>query len=205
MSLTGVEEDYLTLLDWRRRVSTLYAGVRGALVTEPLAAHALWRAGRDELFGKHPQSALPEEARVSFRGLRYFAYDKRYALSAPVRPLPHERFDVPTSTEGVIPFVRFGAVDLEFGSLEVFWLDAYGGGVFIPFRDATSGTTTYGGGRYLLDTAKGADLGSIGDRLVLDFNFSYHPSCVYDPKWICPLAPLSNRLAVAIEAGERTS
>ena len=187
MSLTGVEEDYLTLLDWRRRVSTLYAGVRGALVTEPLAAHALWRAGRDELFGKHPQSALPEEARVSFRGLRYFAYDKRYALSAPVRPLPHERFDVPTSTEGVIPFVRFGAVDLEFGSLEVFWLDAYGGG------------------RYLLDTAKGADLGSIGDRLVLDFNFSYHPSCVYDPKWICPLAPLSNRLAVAIEAGERIS
>jgi uncharacterized protein len=103
----------------------------------------------------------------------------------------------------VIPFVRFGAFDLDVGSLEVFWLDAYGGGVFIPFRDATSGSSTYGGGRYLLDTAKGADLGSIDDRLVLDFNFAYHPSCVYDPKWVCPLAPPSNRLAVAIEAGER--
>jgi uncharacterized protein len=203
VSLTGVEEDYLTLLDWRRRVATLYAGVRGALVTEPMAAHALWRAGRDELFGKHPQSAIPASERASFRGLGYFSYDKRFALEASVRPLPHERFDVPTSTEGVIPFVRFGAVDLDVGSLEVFWLDAYGGGVFIPFRDATSGSSTYGGGRYLLDTAKGADLGSIDDRLVLDFNFAYHPSCVYDAKWVCPLAPPSNRLAVAIEAGER--
>ena len=67
----------------------------------------------------------------------------------------------------------------------------------------SSGTTTYGGGRYLLDTAKGADLGSIGDRLVLDFNFSYHPSCVYDPRWSCPLAPPENRLTVPIRAGER--
>ena len=74
--------------------------------------------------------------------------------------------------------------------------------MFLPFRDATSGNTTYGGGRYLLDTAKGADLGSAGDALVLDFNFAYHPSCVYDPKWVCPLAPLANRLAVAVEAGE---
>jgi len=103
----------------------------------------------------------------------------------------------------VIPFVRFGAVDLPVGTLEVFWLDAYSGGVFLPFRDATAGTTTYGGGRYLLDTAKSADLGSVGDELVLDFNFAYHPSCRYDPKWVCPLAPRSNRLTVPIEAGER--
>lgn len=197
-------DEYITLLDWRRRVATLYAGVRGALVTEPKAAHALWRAGRDELFAKHPQSALPPESRATFRGLRYFAYDPRFAVTAKVRASPEERYDVETSTEGVIPFVRFGAVDLEFGSLEVFWLDAYSGGVFIPFRDATAGTSTYGGGRYLLDTAKGADLGSIDDRLVLDFNFAYHPSCFYDPKWTCPLAPPGNRLAVAIEAGERT-
>ena len=43
---------------------------------------------------------------------------------------------------------------------------------------------------------------SSGETLVLDFNFAYHPSCVYDPKWTCPLAPLANRLAVAVEAGE---
>ena len=74
-----------------------------------------------------------------------------------------------TSGDGVIPFVRFGAVDLDVGSLEVFWLDAYSGGVFVPFRDSTAGKTTYGGGRYLLDTAKSADLGVIGDELILDF------------------------------------
>ena len=98
----------------------------------------------------------------------------------------------------------FSAVDLPIGSLEVFWLDAYGGGVFLPFRDLTSGKTTYGGGRYLLDTAKGADLGGDGGTLRLDFNFAYHPSCHYDPQLVCPLAPPANRLAVAIEAGELT-
>ncbi len=88
-------------------------------------------------------------------------------------------------------------------SLEVHWLEAYGGGVFLSFGDATSGRETYGGGRYLLDTVKGADLGSAGDRLVLDFNFAYNPSCAYDPRWVCPLAPPANRLPVAVEAGER--
>ena len=73
----------------------------------------------------------------------------------------------------------------------------------MPFRDATAGSSTYGAGRYLLDTAKGADLGLDGGLLVLDFNFSYHPSCRYDPAWQCPLAPPQNVLAVAIEAGER--
>lgn len=198
-----MSEDYLTLLDWRRRVAALYADVRAKLPHDAADAHARWRAGRDELFKSHPQSALPEPERARFRGLPYFDYERRFALSGRVRPLPEERYDVATSTEGVIPFVRFGAIDLEIGTLEVFWLDAYGGGVFVPFRDASAGKTTYGGGRYLLDTAKGADLGSVNDRLVLDFNFAYHPSCVYDPRWTCPLAPPGNRVSVAIEAGER--
>jgi uncharacterized protein (DUF1684 family) len=198
------EESYLELLDYRRRVNTLYADVRGLLSTDAVAAHARWRAGRDELFGAHPQSALPAHERAKFAGLAYKDYDPSFAFSVVVRPLPHERYDVGTSTGDVIPFVRFGAVDLPIGSLEVFWLDAYGGGVFLPFRDGTSGKTTYGGGRYLLDTAKGADLGGDPGRLRLDFNFAYHPSCHYDPQWVCPLAPLSNRLEVAIEAGELT-
>jgi uncharacterized protein (DUF1684 family) len=194
--------EYLDLLDYRRRVAELYAEVRALRERDPRQAHARWRAGRDVLFGRHPQSALPPDARRRFRGLAYHEYDPRFVFQAPVRALAEERYDVPTSTGGVIPFVRFGAVDLPIGSLEVFWLDAYGGGVFLPFRDATSGTTTYGGGRYLLDTAKGADLGGGGDRLVLDFNYAYHPSCHYDPRWVCPLAPPANRLAVAIAAGE---
>jgi uncharacterized protein len=198
-----VSEEYLTLLDWRRRVADLYSGVRAKLRTDVPAAHALWRSTRDELFRSHPQSPVIPSERAQFRGLPYYDYDSRFAKRGKVRSLPEERYDVGTSTGGVIPFVRFGAVDLDVGSLEVFWLDAYSGGVFLPFRDATAGTTTYGGGRYLLDTAKSADLGAVGDELVLDFNFAYHPSCRYDPKWVCPLAPLGNRLQVAIEAGER--
>jgi uncharacterized protein (DUF1684 family) len=198
-----VSEDYVTLLDWRRRVADLYSSVRARLRTDAPAAHALWRSTRDELFRAHPQSPIPEAERPSFRGLPYYDYDPRFAKRGRIRPLPPERYDVATSGDGVIPFVRIGAVDLDVGSLEVFWLDAYSGGVFVPFRDATAGKTTYGGGRYLLDTAKSADLGAIGDELILDFNFAYHPSCRYDPKWVCPLAPPGNRPRVAIEAGER--
>ncbi|TMC07776.1 MAG: DUF1684 domain-containing protein [Chloroflexi bacterium] len=195
-------DELLDLLDYRRRVRDLYGEVRALRERDARAAHQRWRAVRDELFRSHPQSALPPEGRAAFRGLPYRDYDPAFAFTAVVRPLPRERYDVDTSTGGVIRFVRFGAVDLPIGTLEVLWLDEYSGGVFLPFRDATSGRTTYGGGRYLLDTAKGADLGSIGDALILDFNFAYHPSCVYDAGWVCPLAPLANRLTSAVEAGE---
>lgn len=198
-----MSDPLLDLLDYRRRVNELYAEVRALRERDPRSAHARWRIVRDELFRTHPQSALPSEKRAGFRGLAYYDYDPAFVFAAMVRRVTHERYDVDTSTGGVIPFVRFGAVDLPIGTLEVLWLDEYSGGVFLPFRDATSGKTTYGGCRYLLDTAKSADLGSRGDALVLDFNFAYHPSCVYDPKWVCPLAPLANRLAVAVEAGER--
>ena len=197
-----MSQPQLELLDYRRRTSELYAEVRALRIRDAVAAHRLWREVRDELFRSHPQSALPPLERERFHGLAYHDYDPAFAFSAAVRPLPEERRDVGTSTGGVIPFVRFGAVDLPLGTLEVLSLDAYSGGVFLPFRDATSGRTTYGGGRYLLDTAKGADLGSVGDVLVVDFNFAYHPSCHYDPQWVCPLAPPANRLDAVIAAGE---
>ena len=85
----------------------------------------------------------------------------------------------------------------------MWWLGSYGGGVFVPLKDASAGQRTYGGGRYVLDTVKGADLG--GDahdgRLVLDLNFAYNPSCAYDPRWSCPLAPEGNRVAAPVTAG----
>jgi uncharacterized protein (DUF1684 family) len=106
-----------------------------------------------------------------------------------------------------MPYSRIGWVSFTVGEaptrLAVFWLNEYAGGIFIPFRDGTSGTETYGGGRYLWDSGKGADLGSEGDELVIDFNYAYHPSCVYDPIWSCPLAPPENWLTVPIPAGER--
>jgi hypothetical protein len=82
---------------------------------------------------------------------------------------------------------------------------SYGGGVFLPFRDTTAGTETYGAGRYLLDTLKSADHGTdpATGELILDFNMAFHPSCAHDPRWSCPLAPPESRLAVAVRAGER--
>ncbi|MDQ1396978.1 MAG: uncharacterized protein QOG64_2237, partial [Acidimicrobiaceae bacterium] len=100
-------------------------------------------------------------------------------------------------------FCRIGRIRLgDLGRLDVWWLAAYGGGVFVPLKDALAGRRTYGGGRYLLDTTKGADLGGPGRSLVVDLNFAYNPSCAYDPAWACPLAPPGNVLDVAVEAGE---
>ena len=196
-------DDYLTLLDWRRRVADMYSGVRARLDRDPSDANAYWRRCRDDLFRTHPQSPLPADERARFASLRYFDYDPRFAFTAAIRPLPELRCSVGTSNSDEMPMVRVGAVDLPVGTLDVMWLDTYGGGLFVPFSDATAGNTTYGGGRYLLDTAKSADLGARDGALVLDFNFAYNPSCAYDSKWTCPLAPPANRLAAAIEAGER--
>ena len=90
-------------------------------------------------------------------------------------------------------------------TLAVYWLRGYAGGLFLPFRDATNGTATYGAGRYLVDAAKSADLGAddTTGELIIDANFAYQPSCAFDPRWACPLAPPENRLDLAVEAGER--
>lgn len=194
----------LDLLDWRRRTAELYADARRLWPNEAAAAHARWRATRDELFATHPQSPIPAAERAAFPGLAYYAYNPSLAFVASVEPLSLERTEVPTSTGTPMTFERIGVVRLPIGSLEVFWLDTYGGGLFVPLRDATAGVTTYGAGRYVLDTVKGADLGSTpAGELVVDLNFAYQPSCSYDPSWACPLAPPGNRLDVPVEAGER--
>lgn len=117
--------------------------------------------------------------------------------------------ELPVSAGGTMAMRRIGHVEIPFPGgprrLGVFWMSGYAGGIFIPFRDATNGSETYGAGRYLLDGAKSADLGGDAARrtLVLDFNFAFHPSCAFDPKWACPLAPPENRLDIPIRAGER--
>jgi uncharacterized protein (DUF1684 family) len=197
----AIGSSYLELLDYRRRVHLIYARVRQMAQRDPLAAHAHWRAERDKLFGEHPQSALGLR-RSAFRGLRYAPYDPSLRFIAAVRHDLGPADPPQPGNEGPL-FHRFGMVDLPVGRLELYWLDDYAGGVFLPFRDATNGDITYGGGRYLLDTAKGADLGSTGEgALILDFNFAYNPSCHYDPMWTCPLASPANRLATRVTAGE---
>lgn len=197
--------EHLQLLDWKRRVSDLYEAIRRS--RDPRAAWASWRATREELFATHPQSPVPEPDRTGFPGLRYFDYDPKGRVFAAVEHADPVPYDIETSGGGTYRFVHFGVARFDLLgdalTLGLYWLEGYAGGLFLPFLDATGGAETYGAGRYLLDTVKGADLGTDDDRLVLDFNFAYHPSCVYDPRWICPLAPSGNRLAVPIRMGER--
>jgi uncharacterized protein (DUF1684 family) len=192
----------LTLLDWRRRVAALYAAARTA--TDPETGWRTWRDGRDELFAGHPDSPLDEAARARFDGLPCAPYDPALRFEPVLEPAPPARLELPTAADGVVPLDRIGTVALGgLGRIDVWWLGSYGGGVFLPLRDGTAGTTTYGGGRYLLDTVKGADLGGVEDRLVVDLNFAYHPSCTYDPRWSCPLAPEGNRVPARVAAGEQ--
>ncbi len=194
--------------DWRRRVFALYAEVRAS--TDLFAAHDLWRRERDRLFAEHPSSPLLPDDRAVFTGLPVTPYDPSWRFEVEVRPADARHLDFATGTDGVVPFDLVGIVDVPgVGSLDVWKLGSYGGGIFLPVKDALAGCPggTYGGGRYLLDTIKGADLGSgsAPDSLVLDFNFAYNPSCAYDPEWACPLAQAGNTVAVEIPVGERYS
>ena len=196
----------LELLDWRRRIFAVYAEARGS--GDPRTAWDRWREVRRELIVHHPQSPIRDPgARAGYPGPAYFDYDPAARVLADVEPSTPERRVIEGSADGRFEMTRFGEARFDlYGqsyALGLYWIEAYGGGVFLSFRDATSGGETYGAGRYLLDTVKGADLGSEGGRLVLDFNFAYQPSCSYDPMWVCPLVPPENRLAVEVRAGER--
>lgn len=199
----------LQVADWRRRVFALYAAVRAA--PTPRDGHDLWRRERDELMARHPASPLLPADRTAFAGLPMAPYDPAWRFELPVVPAEPRRIEVATGTDGVVPFERIGAVELPAvsehagGRLDVWRLASYGGGVFVPVRDALAGQPggTYGGGRYLIDTVKGADLGGDGATLTIDLNFAYNPSCAYDPAWACPLAPPGNVIAAPVPVGER--
>jgi uncharacterized protein len=197
----------LDLLDYRRRVFAMYSQIREQGTAAP-ASFALFRSTRDDLFATHPQSALDTQQKSTFRGLRYYEYNPAYRMLVALNQnVEQVEYFADGGHDGDVKIRQIGQVDFELpngtGSLGVFWIAGYGGGIFIPFRDATNGDASYGGGRYLLDTIKGADLGSDGDKLVLDFNYAYHPSCYYNARWTCPLAPMQNRLSFRVEAGEQ--
>ena len=200
--------DHEALLDYRRSVSEMYARAREKDVN-PAVRSERFRRERAELFRHHPQSPLSEEALDRFGTPRYYDYDPalRHLLTVDYGVEP-EVMEVQLQEDGLMRLQRFGTVRFPVEGTEhmlsLFWVSGYGGGVLLPFRDATSGEETYGGGRYVLDTIKHADLGSEDGRLVVDFNFAYNPSCAYDPRWHCPLAPIENHLSVEIRAGEKS-
>ncbi len=214
---------WLDLYDWRRRVAHIYRERERALLGGEDAEAALdrFRARKDDLFAHHPQSPLDEAHRTAFAGLNYFPYNPALRLEGFLQPdMSDGAEEVGTSAANTMLMRR--AASLHFSidgvplQLTVYWIDVYGGGLFVPFRDATCPGESYGGGRYLFDTVKGSDflrldigeagggaVGYEGGRVVIDFNYAYNPSCAYDPRWACPLAPRENYLAMAIRAGER--
>jgi uncharacterized protein (DUF1684 family) len=209
----GSATDRAWLADWRRRVATLYTEVRGMAAADPDIALAHWRAVRENLYKEHPQSPVPPESRATFQAA-HFDHDPSLRFEVVIEPSPPPALgamtlELPNSGADTLAFTRIGRITIPFAEgprdLSVFWMAGYAGGLFIPFRDATNGHETYPAGRYLVDGAKSADLGGdpASGTVTIDFNFAYQPSCAFDPRWACPLAPPENRLDIAVRAGER--
>jgi len=168
-----------------------------------------FREDKDDFFRTHARSPVPAAERAAFNGIPYFPIDE--ALRFEDRPLePYtgaepSNFQIPTTDGQLRPAHRAGVLRFEIEGqplqLTAYRFDGADGGdgeaLFVPFLDGTTGTESYGAGRYL-------DLDPEDDGTYwLDFNLAYHPSCVYDPQYSCPLTPAENRLPVRIEAGER--
>jgi len=206
--------DYLDLYDYRCRVADMYRMRRQATLAGEDAATVLqrFREARNELFVKHSQSALDVEQKRKFQGLRYFPYNPAMCVEADIdtdgEPV---QLSVVMNAEETMTMTTVGQLHFTLEgvrvALSLYWLNIYGGGLFLSFRDTTSPAESYGGGRYLFDTIKGSDfLASTGafviERILLDFNYAYNPSCAYNDRWVCPLAPVENRLSIPIRAGE---
>ena len=165
-----------------------------------------FRADKDDYFKNGDHSPIPAAEREAFSGLPYYAVDESLRFEEltlqPYTGDEPSHFQIPTSDGKLRPAHRGGVFRFEIGG-EPHQLTAYvlndgdPTSLFVPFLDATSGTETYGAGRYL-------DLEPEDDgTYVLDFNIAYHPSCVYDVIFSCPITPPENRLPIRIEAGER--
>lgn len=201
-------DDPVSLADWRRRVAEMYARARWQAGEDPKRAWEAFRSSRDALFKSHSQSPLSSVEIERFEAIEYFPYDPRWRLIGRLEgSAKAHTYSLNLEDDGLFRYTQIGMLRLEAptgeAKLALYSVEGYGGGLFLPLLDGTNGETSYGGGRYLLDTIKGADLGLDGDGFVLDFNFAYNPSCAYDPLWVCPLAPRENRLPFEVLAGEK--
>jgi uncharacterized protein (DUF1684 family) len=196
----------IAMADWRLQMQSLYAVLRG--FDDPYEAWGLWKARYNELLATHPSSPMKTADKLTFRGIKMFEYD------------PAKRFEVDvTDDKGMMQFQDLGVdghahyqqlgktVGLQDAlgqELSVYWMLGYGGGLFVPFRDKSAGFDTFRTGRILIDAVKGADLGLTPDgKMILDFNFAYHPSTMWDVSIDYISVPDGNHLPVAVKAGER--
>jgi uncharacterized protein (DUF1684 family) len=165
-----------------------------------------FREDKDDYFATDPRSPIPGDERATFQGLPYYDIDEGLRFEdrtlEPYTGDAPSDFQIPTSDGKLRPAHRAGYLSFEIDGathrLTAYTFDGGdGGSLFVPFLDSTSGTETYGAGRYM-DIEPEED-----GTYALDFNVAYHPSCVYDPRYSCPLTPAENRLPIRVEAGER--
>lgn len=198
----------LSLAHWRRTVAELYADVRHGVAAEHSADALRFRHERDRLFREHPQTPLAEQRRAGFQGLDYFSYDPAWRIMGELEPLPTPQTFQAILSEGTMRYTRIARIhfstQVHSAILSLYWIEGYGGGIFLPFKDATNNHETYGGGRYLYDSIKGADLGAFEREILLDFNYAYNPSCAYNNSWVCPLPQPENTLPFRVTAGEKS-
>ena len=158
-----------------------------------------FRAEKDELFRRHPQSPLTPDQRRGFTGLSYFPENDALRLEVTVEPFQEqEPMRMQTSTGGVQDYIRYGKfrfqVDGQEAELTIYKADY---GYFLPFVDALAEKETYPAGRYLEPEVLP------GNHFLVDFNLAYNPYCAYNEMWSCPITPPENRLKVPIRAGEK--
>lgn len=165
------------------------------------------RSQRTTYFATDEHSPIPPEQRGdAFPGLDHYPPDSRYRYELALhRHEDPESITVETTADGQRTYLRWGefrfTVEGESVTLQAYKASPDDDRLWVPFRDATSGETTYGAGRYL-------DLTEANHRRpdgtwVLDFNLAYNPTCAYNEAYECPLIPMENWLEVPIEAGER--
>lgn len=161
----------------------------------------------DNFMKNHPQSPLDHEQRQDFEGLDYYDYNQDLDLEVEVERFPEDEPMVvmETNTGDAREFKRWGRFTFQVNGEEatmVIYSDAHGHEFFMPFKDSTNGSETYGAGRYMDDHRPGfRQLGP--EHFEIDFNYAYNPYCAYSPAYSCPLPPRENWLKVSIRAGEK--
>ncbi|GAB3800208.1 DUF1684 domain-containing protein [Spirosoma humi] len=152
---------------------------------------------------------LTDEADLAY--VQFYAADSTYRITATVERIPNaEPFEMPTYNGQTRPHVAYALLSFVlhgkpqqltlYRNLNVIRIPEYRDYLFLPFKDATSGKETYGGGRYL-DLRTGAIQNG---QVTLDFNKAYNPYCAFKEGYPCPIPPKNNLLTVPVEAGEKT-
>lgn len=159
-----------------------------------------FREEKDQFFKLAPQSPVPESDRANFSGLVYFEPNEDLVFNVELDPVEPTDVLISTTTgdERTYQRVATATIAVDGDNSTVALYSTGHEGLFLPFRDATSGSETYGAGRYIDVTPNG------DGTAVIDFNYAYAPFCAYSDRYSCALPPQENWMSVAIRAGERS-